>query len=195
MTTHILARYDATNNRAIVFLADSINDSEITAWSNGKRFKTTLDHYHQTLPLSQADNIALRNQFANATKDNDVVLRDRLPRKNRKLPNLIATPQQVATLKLAQSMPGAPAIAPTPTPPRKRQRKEVPNRLSIVPVSVPVEASHQDAPAPEQPKPQSAVITVDNFTFDVGAVVASLERDLEATKGKLDAVKRAAGLN
>lgn len=188
MTTNILCRFDSANNRPVVFIADTINEKEITAWSGGKRFKTTLDYYHQTLPLSQADNIVLRNQFATATKDNDVIIRNRLPRKNRMRPNLIATPQQQALAKMAQSMPGAPSIAPQEKQ-RRRNRKDVPNRLSVAPTPTP-QVSHA-VPSSSDMQPLADTIN-QGFQFDIAAAIAGVEQEMA---GKLAAIKRAAGLN
>lgn len=120
MSTAILCRYDNVNTKPVVFLADSIDYDKqtIKAWLDGKTVDASLMYYHTTVPLSQADNKALMQQFMNATHDPDVVLRDRLPRKSKVIKDILA--------------PAAPLNAPEQA--RMRSKRDVPNRITAQPV-------------------------------------------------------------
>jgi hypothetical protein len=94
MTTEILCRFDPAKQAAVVFLSDTINGKQIQAWSGeGKPHYVPLDYYHMTAPLSANDEKVLMERFKTATGKQDQVvhIRQRLPRQQRKLPNLLTT--------------------------------------------------------------------------------------------------------
>jgi hypothetical protein len=93
MTTDILCRFDAAKQEGVVFLADTMKGNKIQAWNGtGNPVWVPLDYYHQTGPLSAADERVLMERFKQSTNRGDTVvrLRQRLPRVSRPLPNLLS---------------------------------------------------------------------------------------------------------
>ncbi len=126
MTTQILCRVD-TNRIPVVFLTDSIDydKGHILSWTKGEPQVVSLSYYHTTLPLSAADEEILRQRYARAFADDDVVVRHRLPRTERVRENILSKPGRKAGSEPKLSVEQAP-VAPvqavavpvdiTPTP-------------------------------------------------------------------------------
>jgi hypothetical protein len=79
--SQILCRLDSQLS-PVVFISDSIDDNKILAWKNGNKSAeiVSLDYYKTTLPLTIADSKLLAKKYSEATGDNDIEIRQRLPR-------------------------------------------------------------------------------------------------------------------
>lgn len=99
--TAILTRV-ARDNSPVVFIADSLKDGQITAWTGGSATKTVgVDYYQQTRPLSKEDSEHLRKRYAKAMGEavENVFVRERLPRVYQPRPSIFAkgaAPQEQA---------------------------------------------------------------------------------------------------
>lgn len=87
----ILCRRDPSNNALVVFVTDTIHHNKIKAWKNDGTYEyVPLEYYHVTAPLSASDERILCERFVAATNAAGIVkIRQRLPRTNRPLPNLL----------------------------------------------------------------------------------------------------------
>lgn len=93
--SNIICRLDPFKAQPVVFLVDTFSTAykEILAWTGGsKPAPANLEYYRNTLPLSEVDEALIAERYAQATGDKEVVIRRRLPRVTRKLPNIFADP-------------------------------------------------------------------------------------------------------
>lgn len=91
--SNIICRLDPFKAQPVVFLVDSFTNTykEILAWTGGnKPAPANLEFYRNTLPLSEVDEALIAERYAQATGDKEVVIRRRLPRVTRKLPNIFS---------------------------------------------------------------------------------------------------------
>lgn len=173
--TEIICRLDIAKKQPVVFLTDSIDNGQITAWAGGQANVVGLDYYHQTGPLSAADEEVLRARYAKATADKSVKIRHRLPRVRRHLENILAKPAPAPTVQAAEH-PAVLAVAslaaladPAPAPaPVVKEAKQTPT-----------------APAVQAPAVQASPPA---FTFDVAAALAGIRAEFDS---KIEALLRA----
>lgn len=102
MTVEILCRYDAAQQKPVVFLRDTIQGDKIQVWSEGsKATLMPLDYYGMTRHLSAEDERVLMERFKVATNRQDQIvhINHRMPRQARPTPNLIANTSAPAPMK------------------------------------------------------------------------------------------------
>ena len=133
--TAIITRVTADNS-PVVFIADSLKDGQIKAWTGGANLRTVgVDYYQKTQPLSEADSEHLRKRYAKATGQEleNVFVRQRLPRVYKTRPDILTNgkpdtdaenkrsaaaklqvEKDIAAANAASGMPPAPAPAQEP---------------------------------------------------------------------------------
>lgn len=94
MTTEILARVHTATRTPVVFVAGTVNYEArtIQSWIKGEPQTVSLNYYHETGPLSAADEEILRKRYATNFNDPEVRVRHRLPRTTPERENIIAKP-------------------------------------------------------------------------------------------------------
>lgn len=91
--SNIICRLDPFKAQPVVFLVDSFSTAykEILAWTGGnKPTPANLEYYRTTLPLSEDDEALIAERYKQATGDNEVVIRRRLPRLRRQVPSIFS---------------------------------------------------------------------------------------------------------
>ena len=178
--TEVLCRFDPAKNKPVVFVASNMQGGEIESWISGDAIMSPLSYYHSTLPLSAADEEVLAKRFARHFHAGHVLIRHRLPRTARFVPNRLANRSTVAAVAAeAVVLPftpleaaPAPVLAlvtpPTPAPTVKRStsKKAAAKRGGRKPAAKPIETQEaspsradtmrraaDNAPAPTTPAP------------------------------------------
>lgn len=117
--TEILCRVDRTSRTPIVFIADTVDyeKNTVSSWIKGEAQTVSLNYYHQTGPLSAADEEVLRTRYSRNFNDPEVAVRHRLPRTKKELANILAKPgrqkkdEQLTSVE-KETVPSVP-VAPT----------------------------------------------------------------------------------
>lgn len=144
MSTHIICRFDSHKATPVVFFPQRIEGGTIPAWLGeviqGKPSiqRMPMSYYQQTQQLSADDEQVILKRYQTATGDQDVVLRQRLPRVPRAVRAVLNQQQQANNGQQEGSQR------------RTRQRKFVPN---IIASNGPRQGSMQPKQAPVQPAP------------------------------------------
>ncbi len=137
MTTEILCRFDTSKNKPVVFVPSMMEKDKgtILSWTSGDPDLVPVSYYHTTQPLSAADEEILRNRYMRHFKDTDVVIRHRLPRTTKVLPNLLTKASKSTEPSLSVETTPAPVVKPAAKKaaaktPAKRGRKPAEPNLS-----------------------------------------------------------------
>lgn len=78
--SQIICRRDQTGKQ-VVFLAESYNNGQIKVWSVANGTETVgIDYYQSTFPINENEAGPLVKKYSKAVADNNVVIRERLPR-------------------------------------------------------------------------------------------------------------------
>jgi hypothetical protein len=155
--TAILTRIDA-NQVPVVFIADTFNKEAgtIQAWIKGAPQVVSLDYYHTTQPLSEADEKILAQRYSRSTGDNNVTIRQRLPRTERVIPNRLAKePRQKPPVEAAP----LPVVAETPVAVPNGPAAPTPEQMMAVLEQQRVEFMQQMAARDEQMAKLIAALT------------------------------------
>ena len=133
--TEILCRVDRATRTPVVFITDTVDyeNNSVLSWIKGEPQVVSLNYYHQTGPLSAADEEVLRTRYARNFNDPEVIVRHRLPRTKRELTNILAKPgrpkkeqEPLTSIELenqnmtavfdkrASDKPAAPVVTPAP---------------------------------------------------------------------------------
>lgn len=89
--TQILCRIDQ-ENKPVIFIADSLKNGQIKAWHEGEQAvkKVGIDYYQTTKPLSESDSKHIANKFKKVMKDDNVYIRQRMPRIYKTIPDILS---------------------------------------------------------------------------------------------------------
>jgi hypothetical protein len=182
MSKQILCRVDA-NNSPVVFLADSLENGTIKAWTMGaKEVKAMpVDYYAQTRPLSEADTRILSSRFAKFVGDESVTVRQRLPRVYRELPNLLARAPRASAQAQEAPIKGSNGKAAGKTPSASAARKAAAKAQYAKDLA----ASNAAAGAGQMPPALANIPGMDNPQF--AALVAGIANAL-AQAGQVPSV-------
>jgi hypothetical protein len=170
--TEILCRVDRSNSSPVVFIADTVDYDKHTvqAWTKGDAQTVSLNYYHQTGPLSSSDEEILRQRYARAFNNPDVVVRHRLPRTVKVLENILAKP-------------GRPRI----------------NHVELTSVEKAIQKAPELPPEPQHtavatvaPTPQELLAAIEQMRIETAQQIANAMHNLNAAIGAVPKRQRAA---
>lgn len=143
--TQILCRIDQ-ENKPVIFIADSLKNGQIKAWHEGEQAvkKVGIDYYQTTKPLSEADSKHIANKFKKAMKDDNVYIRQRLPRVYRSIPDILSNGS------------GQPAAAPAPAKRGTKAARSAAAKARYQQEVAQTSGQPAQAPIPAEGQPQTA---------------------------------------
>ncbi len=171
--TEILCRVDTATRSPVVFIADTVDypAHTVSAWIKGDPQTVSLDYYHQTMPLSAADEEVLRQRYARNFNDSNVRVRHRLPRTVKVLENILAKP-------------GRPKASSEPLTSIEKAQQ---------PVEQPAPATHVPVATADNPTPQALFAAIEQMRVDQAKQFAAAYEMLNSAMANLPQAERRAG--